>query len=491
MKALSEDVASGINPQTNILVVDDNPNFCSTLKKIFHKKGLYVEIVNSGKEAINLLESTQFDLVILDLQLPDMSGSEVVDHIVTIRPELMVIMVTGHASVESAIKAINKNVVAYITKPLDIDKLLITVSNTLERQALLRQKNEAERALQESEIRFRVLAEESPQGIIIMMEDGIKYANKSTSDIFGYLIDQILKFSQEKIWNCIHPMDRDRLFQLYSDYESNIPMNPRAQFRIIRPNGTLRSVEASSAIVKWEGEDAIEVIIIDRTSEEKAQEIRNQYQKEIEIYNSLLRHDLANDLQLILSELELIQLCTSDLPENASLSLRSAISSAERMNELIKSLQKPEDDIEQRIVFLLQYYAGQFSKTEPALTITIIPKNEAESLIIRGSRLLPMVFTNLITNTIKHVGKEGKIELIIHKDDDKAIVDFIDDGPGVSPIVLGKLFERGASTTGGGLGLYLSKLILEAIGGSIEYIPEKNLGAHFRVILPLESELDT
>ncbi|TFH07258.1 MAG: response regulator [Candidatus Thorarchaeota archaeon] len=488
MNTIFEETVSKISNQARILVVDDNLSTCITLKKILHQKGHLTYLAGSGAEAIQHLKMTQFDMAILDLILPDMSGIDVLDQIMMIQPELVVIMATGHASVESAIKAVKKNVIAYITKPIDMDNLLRLIQNNLQKQVLQREKEIAERALRESEIRFRVLAEKSPQGIAILKNDKIIYSNGTIADILGYEIEQILQLPSEGMWNFIHPKDREQLLHLYSDHQSNISINPRAEFRIVRSDGTIRFIEAFATLVESEGEDAIQIMIIDRTNEKKAEEIKIQYQKEIEIYNSLIRHDLGNDLQLIISELEFLQLSMNDITEDSAMSLQSAIAGVDRMYDLVTSLKKPADEIENRILFLLRELINQFQKSNPELTIAVNSKEEAESLSVRGSCLLPMVFTNLFTNTAKHCGVNANINITVSRVNDNVVVDIVDDGPGVSPIILDKLFTRGVSTTGGGLGLYLSKRLLNAIDGSIEYIFEKQQGAHFRVVLQLSQE---
>ncbi|MGY5854723.1 MAG: response regulator [Candidatus Thorarchaeota archaeon] len=469
-----------------ILIVDDNLSLCRSLEMVFVRNGYITIVAHSGAEALEKANDADFNLAILDLKLPDMDGTDLLDLLYESHPDMAIIIATGHASFESAVKALTRRAVAYVTKPFDMDGLLRTVSETVEKQMLLREKLKAERALLESEKKYRVLAEESPQGIAIMQDDKVIYANKAVAAIFGYEVSAMLQMTSEAVWELIHPNDLDHLFQRYSEYETSITTAPWVEFRVIRPDGEIRFLEAIATIVESQGKDAIQIMLIDRTSVKKAEEAKALHQKEIEIYNSLLRHDLGNDLQVVLNDLEFIQLCTSDLTEDAQQALESALAGAERMFSLITALKKPVDDIENHVMNLIGQIAQQSEKAHPGLSISLTPKGQVDNLKIRGSRLLPMVFVNLFSNAIKHAGAAVTVEVSILRRGDCIVVEITDDGPGVDPEIQDNLFQRGVSTTGGGLGLYLSKRIIEAIEGSIEYIPRQPKGAQFRITLPLD-----
>jgi PAS domain S-box-containing protein len=483
---VSDNRVSDTSEVAKILIVDDNESLCKSLEMILSKKGYITVTAHSGVEALRKINETDFNLAILDLRLPDMDGTDILDQLNESHPEIAIIVATGYATVESAIKALTNRAVAYVTKPINIDELLKTVSENIERQTLLREKQYAEQALLRSEERYRVLAEESPQGIAIISEDGLIYANKAITEIFGIDLDTLLGMNLETVWEYIHPNDLENLFQKYQEHETRITLDPRVEFRIIRPDGEVRFLEAFATVVEADGKDAIQIIAIDRTSVKKAEETKELHQKEIEIYNSLLRHDLGNDLQVVLGELEFIQLCTSDLTEDAQESLESAYAGAERMYNLVTALRRPVNDIENRALTLIEQIALQSEKAHPGLSISLTPKGQVDNLKIRGSRLLPMVFVNLFSNAIKHAGESVAVDVSISREGNQIVIDIIDDGVGVDPDIQNDLFQRGVSTTGGGLGLYLSKRIIEAIDGSIEYIPQISNGAYFRIRLPLD-----
>jgi PAS domain S-box-containing protein len=486
MTVVSESIRIKSNCNVRILIVDDNKSLCRSLELIFSKKGYITETAQSGVEALEKANASDFDIAILDLKLPDINGTELLEQFSKSHPAMAIIMATGHASVESAVKALTSQAAAYVTKPIDMDKLLGTVATIYEKQTLLRDKLHAEAALKESEEKYRILAEESPHGIAILQNNRIIYANKAVAAIFGHEVDSLMSMSSEVFWGMIHPTDLDFLFKKYANYEESITTDPRVEFRITRPDGEIRFLEAYATSITSQDAEAIQIMIIDRTSAKKAEEVKELHQKEIDIYNSLLKHDLGNDLQVVMGELEFIKLCTSDLTGEAKQSLESAIAGTERMYNLITALKKPMDAIENRITVLIEQVAKQSEIAHPGLSISLNLGDQVENLRVRGSRLLPMVFVNLFSNAIKYGGKAASVEVTISKDGTHALVEINDDGPGVAPEIQENLFQRGVSTSGGGLGLYLSKRIIEAIGGTIEYIPRLPKGAQFRIAIPLD-----
>ena len=120
----------------SILVVDDDEITCRSLELVFKRKGFESEIARTGSEAIEKVRDRFFNVALLDIKLPDMEGTELVQTLKEIHPLMSVIMVTGYASMESAAKAMNEGATGYICKPLDMDELFAYVEKALEKQKL-------------------------------------------------------------------------------------------------------------------------------------------------------------------------------------------------------------------------------------------------------------------------------------------------------------------------------------------------------------------
>ena len=117
-----------------ILIVDDDVTIRSTMEAILEDEGYSVESAANGKEAIKKTNEQIFNLALLDIRLPDMEGVELLKLMKDSVPRMRKIMVTGFPSLQNAVEAVNRNADAYLIKPVDIDQLLTTVREQLEKQ---------------------------------------------------------------------------------------------------------------------------------------------------------------------------------------------------------------------------------------------------------------------------------------------------------------------------------------------------------------------
>ncbi|MBN2126356.1 MAG: response regulator [Deltaproteobacteria bacterium] len=133
-----------------ILIVDDDKKLLSVLKSLLTEEEHDVTAFSDGLEAIARCKEESFDLVITDLMMPGTSGMEVLKEARKIHPETLVILVTGYATLESAIQAIREGAYDYITKPFKLEEIKIVVRNAQERIALVRENDRLFRELEEA-----------------------------------------------------------------------------------------------------------------------------------------------------------------------------------------------------------------------------------------------------------------------------------------------------------------------------------------------------
>jgi DNA-binding response OmpR family regulator len=118
---------------TQILVVDDDREVRSVLSRALDEMGGFsVEVAETGKEALQKIEDTLIDLVLVDLKLPDMDGLQLITEIVKFKPNILTVLLTGHSSVASAVEAMKRGASDYLTKPVDLDELLACLRRVLE-----------------------------------------------------------------------------------------------------------------------------------------------------------------------------------------------------------------------------------------------------------------------------------------------------------------------------------------------------------------------
>lgn len=119
-----------------VLVVDDELDFLETIVKRLQRRKIDVSGVESGKAALDLLEHQHFDVVILDVRMPGMDGLETLKEMKKKRPLMEVIMLTGHASVESGMQGMQLGAFDYVMKPASINDLLEKIQQAHERKLL-------------------------------------------------------------------------------------------------------------------------------------------------------------------------------------------------------------------------------------------------------------------------------------------------------------------------------------------------------------------
>jgi len=119
-----------------ILVVDDEVSIRESLELILHKSGYTVSTCSNGSEAVQMVKKKDFDIVITDLKMDGLSGINVLDRIKKIKPETLVIMMTGYASLDTALASIRKGAFDYLMKPFQVETLKLIVQRSIEMKRL-------------------------------------------------------------------------------------------------------------------------------------------------------------------------------------------------------------------------------------------------------------------------------------------------------------------------------------------------------------------
>jgi len=123
-----------LEDRAKILIVDDDEAIIETMKAILEDEGYIVDTALTGGEAIKKTQNEAFNIVLLDIRLPDIEGVEVLKLLKDTVPRTRKIMITGYPSMQNAIDALNKNADAYLIKPINIESFLETVRIQLRKQ---------------------------------------------------------------------------------------------------------------------------------------------------------------------------------------------------------------------------------------------------------------------------------------------------------------------------------------------------------------------
>ncbi len=121
----------------NVLIVDDESPIRRTLKEILQFEKFGVDEACDGYECLSKLKTGKFDVVLMDIKMPKMDGMETLERIQIMAPETPVVMISGHANIDTAVEAVKKGAFDFIAKPPDLNRLLITIRNALDKSSLI------------------------------------------------------------------------------------------------------------------------------------------------------------------------------------------------------------------------------------------------------------------------------------------------------------------------------------------------------------------
>ena len=170
-----------MNKVGKILVVDDDPNLRKTLADILRLKGYECLVAGSGADAIAAAARERIGVALIDLMLPDMSGLDVMERIKAVSPLTEAIILTGHASLDTAIAATRRGAFCYLVKPYQIDELLLNIRHGVERQQAQAQIQRLSEALRWSH-----------EAIFLADADlRFEYANAAATRLLGYASEEL------------------------------------------------------------------------------------------------------------------------------------------------------------------------------------------------------------------------------------------------------------------------------------------------------------
>lgn len=133
----------------NILVIDDEKSIRKTLREILEYEKFKVAEAENGIKGLELLTENEYDAILLDIKMPQMDGIEVLDKIME-KYDVPVIMISGHGNIDTAVESIKKGAFDYIEKPLDLNRLLVTIRNALDKSNLVNETKKLRRKVNQS-----------------------------------------------------------------------------------------------------------------------------------------------------------------------------------------------------------------------------------------------------------------------------------------------------------------------------------------------------
>ncbi len=234
------------NPQTDkknatILIVDDDLAVAKSISMVLSINGLKSYSVAGGHAALEELRLNKYELVLLDLNMPDMDGMEVIDRINKDNIDTNVIVVSGESEIYKAIHVLKNGAKDFVRKPYSADELLFSIQNVLEKIYLERENRSMVAKLEESEALHRFIVHNSPDLLYMLDKNGcFVFVNKNTVKLLGYSRRELIG---KHYCEVVYSEDLDRAKMFFND--GQLPKETKSQeLRLqCKDNGSLLHVE--------------------------------------------------------------------------------------------------------------------------------------------------------------------------------------------------------------------------------------------------------
>lgn len=486
-----------MNRKPDILIIEDYADFAETVKSYLEMEEMHAEVASSGEEALELCGRRSFDIALVDMKLPDISGDELLERLRRKNPRLDFIIITGHASLETALKAVRQeSVVAYEIKPIDMDRLILLINEVMARKR-------AEEAVIESEKRYRKLVDNAPMAIVVLQDRRPVIVNNKLAELTGYSIEELMSLSVDNTGPIIIS-EPNPLTANYEEWESGSAISEEIHARIRRKDGAIRSVRGRiTADIEVGGRPAVMVFAEDVTEQERIREniLRSEKFAVIAQLTMGLHHEIRNPLAIITAHVQtllghpaFIESDDEDLQHSTDVinqqiarivSLLNSLSLLGKETRLtLKPVQIPKviDRIE-------EMFAPRLKKAKVALKCDC-KEQECRSTMADEGRLL-QVFANIVFNSLDAMPGGGEIIITAKENGDDSIdISFADDGEGIPETDVDRIFTPFFSTKpdGMGMGLTVSNSIIREHNGTIKISNSSGGGTTVTVNLPIREE---
>jgi signal transduction histidine kinase/DNA-binding response OmpR family regulator len=204
-----------------IVITDDEPRMLESLHILLGDRGYDIISFQNGRDALDHIAENECDLVMMDVMMPGMTGFEALSHLQAHHPDVTVIIMTGQASIDSAIIALRGGAYDYLCKPFDYDELIKKVDNALSHRRLTQEKKRISHQLQTTEARYQYLVQNSPDIIFSLGHQGE----------FAFITDKITLSADLKAHDLlgkdfstiVHHQDIDRVKSYFRAVRSGSP----------------------------------------------------------------------------------------------------------------------------------------------------------------------------------------------------------------------------------------------------------------------------
>jgi len=486
---MTNDVTQVHVGRVKILVVDDEPRIRDACQMVLSEEGFEVALAADGEQGLQMIGEEHFDIVLVDLMMPVLSGFEVLSHVKKNHPDTVVIVITGYATLEHSVRAMKKGAFDFIPKPFTPDQLRAVVTKAIKY-------NQALQDIADTNSRLRVMVNRLTDGVMASDSDNhVVLANPAFLHMIGYHGEAVLGLSIEdiKVGEQLRNMI-DRALVMASDKCTEI-----TEEMTWGSGDTKRIFNAKCA--PFPGRSGVNIgtitVLNDITALKEMEQMKSDFV-------SMVSHEVRSPMNSLLMQIKVIlDGLAGDVTDKQREILGRASGKILGLSNMVSELldlSRIESGLissEKEAVDMASLLAEQIDFHNPGAA----EKNISLDLQVAGElppvlanpRSMEEVLTNLITNAIKYSQENSSVIVSALVENEYISISVQDNGYGIPAEDLDNVFNRfyrvkdknTRTIIGTGLGLALVKSIVEAHHGTIKVTSTLGVGSTFTVLLPL------
>ena len=479
-----------------ILVVDDEKVIRDGCSLILKPEGYRVATAENGQQALDILSQEPVHVVLCDLKMPVMGALEVLEKMGVQYPEIPVIIITGHGTVDDAVECMKKGAYDFVTKPFRLEHLTLCVRRALEKQHLARQARELEEELARN-LYTLALEQSRMHTIVNCMGDGVLVTNR---DLEVVLVNAAL-YHLLGLGGPSPPAPLDAFIQdeILREAIHSLVSVPE-ETRTISQELCCGRLHLRALSAAFHGPDhqilGTVTVFHDVTSFKELDEMKDDFVRmvshelrspisAIKLQQAVILEGLAGELTAKQREL----ISRAQLRLQGLLDLINDLLDVAKMEAGFRHFEQVPVQLPEILVEIVEFLEAQANVQRVKLKLETAPGLPA---ILADRRGIEEVFTNLIANAINYSPHGGDVTISIQPQGDFLEARVGDQGIGIEPEELPKIFDKfyrvkspqTRQVIGTGLGLPIVKSVVEAHRGSIEVESQVGVGSTFRVLLP-------
>ncbi|MBW1800068.1 MAG: response regulator [Deltaproteobacteria bacterium] len=490
-----------MNEKIHALVVDDEKVVRDGCHRVLSSRGFGVFMSENGQQAMALLSEKPVDIMLLDLKMPVMGGEEVLDKATQLYPDIPVIIITGHGTIDTAVECMKKGAYDFITKPFQVDQFLLTINRAVEKRLL---EIKAKQFQQENVKNLYDLHLEKSRlkTMINCMANGVMVANRNMELVLhNPALMRLLEISK-KIDNPISVskiIEDDELISTLNKIHSSDSSEEAFISQEIKAGRNILRAISAPAIGPDHDIVGTVTVLEDITAFKELDDMKSDFV-------NLVAHELRSPLVAIRQQNSvLVEGLAGPLQDKQQEFLERGMRKIDQLLEMINDLldiakieagkgvqhQVPTDisPIIRDTVALMEQKAK-----EQGVKLTFSFQNITS--VMADPKRIEEVFINLITNAVNYSPEGGRVVITARGQSEYMEITVSDSGIGISEEELPKIFDKfyrvkhpkTRQVVGTGLGLAIVKGILQAHHGAIHVESAPDKGTTFRILLPVIKE---